>query len=304
MSTTATIALKLPKRNKVLAIRVQYDGYPEHVGLILHDTFNTQEKLEELLALGQLKILGRKLQPEPGKQHDFQVFQDDVCLIEDDEDFGGPALELDLKNGEFEAFSEEHNYLFKGGRWYRDDLSLSRIVKAINRGEDWFDLYEDVERYVSPVAPEQYELCGEAYRLLRDKYVQAFRWNGTNLYCPYHDFDENNQAVVRAKIVHPTNPKLGYVGTYTIPAREFIEIHRSGQLEIIPDYASQSRVGWRDKKGRYHDHGPCCPADGEGDAFQVAGCDEESQMPCCGCGKNLGELPVDELPESNRFFSC
>lgn len=42
---------------RVLAIYCQYDGYPEHVGAMLFGHYSTEEKLRELLALGDLSTL-------------------------------------------------------------------------------------------------------------------------------------------------------------------------------------------------------------------------------------------------------
>lgn len=48
-------------------IYCHFDGYPSHNGRILTENYTTLDKVKELLALGDLSVLG----PEIGEQQDF-----------------------------------------------------------------------------------------------------------------------------------------------------------------------------------------------------------------------------------------
>lgn len=56
MATTCRIGIL--KENKVESIYCHYDGYPAGVGVILKDNYKTKEKVEELIALGDIAELG------------------------------------------------------------------------------------------------------------------------------------------------------------------------------------------------------------------------------------------------------
>ena len=80
MSTRSMIALKIGP-DKYKSIYCHYDGYLTYVGAILLDHYNTKEKLEKLLELGDLSSLDIKTEPDPNLPHSFDgVRQDDVCV--------------------------------------------------------------------------------------------------------------------------------------------------------------------------------------------------------------------------------
>lgn len=60
MSTHSFIAKKVGA-DQYKSIYCHFDGYPSHVGLLLCKYYNTEEKLDELLALGDLGSLGSDL---------------------------------------------------------------------------------------------------------------------------------------------------------------------------------------------------------------------------------------------------
>ena len=81
MSTRSMIALQTgPDEYK--AIYCHYDGYLSYVGAILLDHYNTKEKLEKLLELGDLSTLDIKTDPDTNFPHSFEFSQrqDDVCV--------------------------------------------------------------------------------------------------------------------------------------------------------------------------------------------------------------------------------
>ena len=62
MSTHANIALLKPNGD-IRSIYCHYDGYPQYVGQILQEHYNNQERVEQLIALGNIEALGEKLEP-------------------------------------------------------------------------------------------------------------------------------------------------------------------------------------------------------------------------------------------------
>lgn len=67
MATRSYIGVKNQYNGTVDYIYCHFDGYPSHNGRILTENYTTLEKVKELLALGDLSVLG----PEIGEQQDF-----------------------------------------------------------------------------------------------------------------------------------------------------------------------------------------------------------------------------------------
>lgn len=80
MSTNSTISIKRADGTKT-SIYCHYDGYIEGVGVTLQLAYNTAEKVEELLELGDLSTLGYYTEPDAEKgKHDFESRQENVCV--------------------------------------------------------------------------------------------------------------------------------------------------------------------------------------------------------------------------------
>ena len=69
MGTTATIAVKT--KEGIKAIGVNFDGGPEHTGVILAGWYNTPEKANALIALGNLSQLNERIAPNDGEEHSW-----------------------------------------------------------------------------------------------------------------------------------------------------------------------------------------------------------------------------------------
>lgn len=62
MSTPAIIGIKYPtENNTVTYITVNFDGYPDHTGKMLNAFYNTTEKVQRLIMLGDLSSIGPTL---------------------------------------------------------------------------------------------------------------------------------------------------------------------------------------------------------------------------------------------------
>ena len=79
MSVRSLIAKK-QKNGNYKTIYCHHDGEPTGVGKILLTEYNTEEKLDELLMLGDLSMLGKKLAPDPTKPHKNWEWQENVTL--------------------------------------------------------------------------------------------------------------------------------------------------------------------------------------------------------------------------------
>jgi hypothetical protein len=61
MATRSFIARYNPDTNDYTAIYCHWDGYPEGVGVTLRDHYTTDNKVQELIALGDISSLGDTL---------------------------------------------------------------------------------------------------------------------------------------------------------------------------------------------------------------------------------------------------
>lgn len=77
MATRSMIATK--SAEGYTAIYCHFDGCPKHQLPILTEYYDTQEKVEALIALGDISSLGRKVAPE-GEQHSFYNPEADTCV--------------------------------------------------------------------------------------------------------------------------------------------------------------------------------------------------------------------------------
>lgn len=75
MATRSNIGKRLPN-GEIKAIYCHWDGYPEHNGKILVEHYTDEAKIDQLLALGALSILG----PEIGRKQDFNKPVQGWCL--------------------------------------------------------------------------------------------------------------------------------------------------------------------------------------------------------------------------------
>ena len=119
----------------VTSIYCHFDGYPENNGKILTKYWTDVTKLKQLMALGDVSVLGKEI----GEKQDFDNRTNkDWCLAygRDRGEDGVDATEHHsvpyfLYNG------EEYNYLFQDGKWIcfagkriKDQINLNEYVGA------------------------------------------------------------------------------------------------------------------------------------------------------------------------------
>jgi hypothetical protein len=113
MSTRSHIGKKL-EDGTIKYIYCHFDGYPEHNGKILKEHYTNEAKIDALLELGDISILG----PEIGEEQDFdrrETHHKDWCLA-----YGRDRGEANVKASicnEIDFADQEYNYLWENGEW-------------------------------------------------------------------------------------------------------------------------------------------------------------------------------------------
>lgn len=79
MGTRSYIAKQIGS-DQYLTIFCHFNGYPEENGAVLVQHYNTPEKVDALLALGDLYYLREKTDPDPGVPHDHNNAQPGVTI--------------------------------------------------------------------------------------------------------------------------------------------------------------------------------------------------------------------------------
>jgi hypothetical protein len=121
MATRSRIAIENSDKT-VSSIYCHSDGYPEGVGQTLMLFYQDRTKVEELIALGDLSILGARTAPTPGVPHSFDGEREKGVTVayhrDRGEDLRSPRLDADL--AEFnESDVEQYGYVFTlDGEWY------------------------------------------------------------------------------------------------------------------------------------------------------------------------------------------
>lgn len=129
MSTRAHIVKKL-KDGKYVGIYHHSDGYPEYLGELLLNYYDTEDKLDKLISLGDMSFAGPIPEDDP-KLWDRQFdYKSDKCRTYKGRGESG----CDARVGDLEDFiGEDFTYVFEDGKW-----------TFYNWGEFMGDLAEEV----------------------------------------------------------------------------------------------------------------------------------------------------------------
>jgi len=123
MATRSMIGKLNEDKSTVTAIYCHWDGYLEHNGQLLTENYTDTNKIDQLLALGDLSVLGEDI----GEKHDFNMTVGKSCTA-----YGRDREEEGV---EAETYSiEEYNYRDVGGR-----RGVSYVY--LFDGKEW--LYQD-----------------------------------------------------------------------------------------------------------------------------------------------------------------
>ncbi len=142
MSTHAFVGNKADLHGiNIIGSYIHSDGYPENVGLILQEHWNTKEKLDLLLSGGNLSSLGEKFAPESGEE--LNAFEDCIFYHRDrKEDFLQASIHFSpylnkVLHAESKPF--EFYYLFDEGVGYEvyDFSGKPLMILAFDQSYDY-----------------------------------------------------------------------------------------------------------------------------------------------------------------------
>lgn len=115
MSTNASIGIKISS-NEMKSIYNHWGGYPSHLGELLLKFYNTEEKVKELIEMGNISILGEVI----GEKVKFDGFDsrttNQSLFYARDRGEKGQEPITGLINAKNTMY--EWNYLFDDGAWY------------------------------------------------------------------------------------------------------------------------------------------------------------------------------------------
>ena len=119
MATRCYIAKQVGP-DKFRTVFCHFDGYLEYVGAILAEHYDTEEKLDRLLDVGDIDILYPQLDPDPDRPHSQENPQENVTRAYG-RDYGDPDSEAKMKSLRELDDDEgwiEYVYVFTaGGQW-------------------------------------------------------------------------------------------------------------------------------------------------------------------------------------------
>lgn len=122
MATSSVIGVKQADGG-VMAVRCHWDGYPEHVGLILHEFYGDKKKALRLLSLSSLSSLGESMMPPPGVRHSLEHPARGVTVAfhrDGGDDLHKPVQFRDTEDYRLNAqprFVADYVYLLENGVW-------------------------------------------------------------------------------------------------------------------------------------------------------------------------------------------
>ena len=124
MATRSHIGKQL-EDGSISYIYCHWDGYPEHNGKILKEHYTDEAKVDALLELGSLSILGEEI----GEQQDFDnrdTRNEKWCLA-----YGRDRGEKDVEAKVAESLSDmiwqAYHYVWSNGEWHCYDYSGREI---------------------------------------------------------------------------------------------------------------------------------------------------------------------------------
>lgn len=126
MATRSTINIR-NNDGSISSIYCHWDGYVEGVGEILVEHYNTEQKVRELLELGDLSSLGKEI----GKPHDFNNPTEHFC-VSYSRDRGETNCEAVTYSDWGMLSKQSYNYLYENGEWYVEDFNGSRLTKVVD----------------------------------------------------------------------------------------------------------------------------------------------------------------------------
>ncbi len=79
--STRSMILKEQEDGSYFGIYCHSDGYLTHNGAILIDHYNSRERVDKLISLGDLSYLAPKIEPDENEPHTFDKPQKGACIF-------------------------------------------------------------------------------------------------------------------------------------------------------------------------------------------------------------------------------
>lgn len=167
MSTRSMIC-KETQEGKYEGIYCHSDGYLTYNGAMLLDYYNSKERVDELLSIGDISCLLPKIKPNPLEEHSFDNRQEDVCVAygRDRGEIGTEAKEVSLEDINNPASWIEYCYVFGlDNKWkfFECDSNKKIELKSLQEGLDeeykrlGFPRPEGIYGFYSPSEIKQYQ---------------------------------------------------------------------------------------------------------------------------------------------------
>jgi len=117
MSTRSSISLKV-NEDTIRTIYCHFDGYLSHNGKILLEHYDTYEKVEALIALGDLSVLGASTECKIGHSFDTPIKGLCIAYERDRGETGCKAATSYMITQALRRHGQAYNYVFRDGNWY------------------------------------------------------------------------------------------------------------------------------------------------------------------------------------------
>ena len=156
MSTRSIIGI-LNSDGTATYVFCHWDGYPAHHAPLLLEHYNTEDRVRQLLAQGQIEVLDKYISPEEvigelepahkgldvynvdGWKHTDLTRAKDVCSFilrdcdithwSEEEKETSRAITAPLKEFGDKWGGQEYDYLFKNGEWYFRGKRWTKLTK-------------------------------------------------------------------------------------------------------------------------------------------------------------------------------
>jgi len=231
MSTRSLICKELPS-GKFRTIYCHYDGYLEHNGEILCDVYDTPEKVDKLLDLGDLSQLDIKTEPIKELKHNFEDRQKGVCVA-----YGRDRGDKGVEAREYGSFKElftagntywaEYIYIFtKGNKWvYTSHAFDDRKLQQATENE--------LKNNFRDLSPTIDEICHieERYGLTERK-LEKINQLEKNITKELDDFKDNCSKLAPMDVYLLASDIMTYEGLYRF-IKEYDERFTEKELDTL-----------------------------------------------------------------------
>lgn len=129
MGTRSSITVQ--QEGKVKSIYCHWDGYPSHVGKMLLENYNSQEKANAIVAIGDLSSLDESIECPDGHTFDNSKKGYSVFYGRDRGESNVDALECATLKDAIKKNSQEYDYFWDGKQWLVDNEILTKeLIEA------------------------------------------------------------------------------------------------------------------------------------------------------------------------------